>query len=163
MKRLAVFSLCLLLSSCGYHLMGMGRGVVPVDVQVVRMMDGGNDTGFLSKWQAYVRDNASYNVIPAAAEGEADAEMHTGRLSESLAPITYDAIGIISVERMTLSGEVSLWRNDERIWSSGVISAFEDVDVSGGPTTIESAKVRIRSDLETQWIRQAWLKLSSGF
>ncbi len=163
MKKLAVLTLCLLLSSCGYHLMGMGRGMVPADVEVVRIMGAGDNDRFLSKWQAYVRDNASYNVISAAAEGEADAELHTGRLSESLTPITYDAIGIVSVERMTLSGEVSLWRNDERIWSSGVISAFEDVDVSGGPTSIKSAKVRIRSDLETQWIQQAWLKLSSGF
>jgi len=163
MRSLVIALICLMLSSCGYHLMGMGRGVVPEDVQVVRVVGAGGNERFMSSWLSYVRDNALYNVIAAASDQEAGAEMHVGRLAESMAPITYDASGIITVERMTLSGEVSLWRNNESIWDSGAISVFEDIDVTGSPTAIESAKTRIRSDLETQWIRQAWLKLSSGF
>jgi len=110
-----------------------------------------------------MRDNASYSVIGGASDKQADAELHVSQLSESLASITFDASGIATVDRMTLSGEMSLWRDDAQIWRSDSITAYEDVDVSGGPTTIESAKTRIRSDLETQWMRQAWLKLSSGF
>lgn len=163
MKRLLVLSLCLLLSACGYHLMGMGRGVVPADVEIVRNMDAGNDTRFISEWMGYVRDHATYTVVSADSDQQAGAELHVSKLTESLAPITYDANGIVTVDRMTLSGEISLWRDGERIWNSGTISAYEDVDVSGGPTAIESAKTRIRSDVETQWMRQAWLKLSSGF
>jgi len=143
--------------------MGMGRGVVPADVDVVRVIGNDHSDQFISNWIAYLRDNATYEVIPAASEKEAGAELRLGRLSESLTPITYDTSGIVTVDRMTLSGEVSLWQNGERIWNSGAISSYEDIDVSGGPTTIESAKTRIRSDLETQWMRQAWLKLSSGF
>jgi len=163
MRRLAVLSLCLLLSACGYHLMGMGRGVVPADVQVVRNVDAGNGDQFVRQWIAYVRDHASYNVVGAESDQQVDAELHVSKLTESLAPITFDASGIVTVDRLTLSGEISLWRDSERIWNSGTISAYEDVDVSGGPTAIESAKTRIRSDVETQWMRQAWLKLSSGF
>jgi outer membrane lipopolysaccharide assembly protein LptE/RlpB len=163
MRSLTVVLICLMLSSCGYHLMGMGRGVVPADVEVVRVVGAGSNERFMSSWLTYLRDNASYNVIAAASDQEADAELHIGRLAESLAPITYDASGIVTVDRMTLSGDVSLWQNDENIWSSGAISVYEDIDVTGSPTAIESAKTRIRSDLETQWIRQAWLKLSSGF
>jgi outer membrane lipopolysaccharide assembly protein LptE/RlpB len=163
MKRLVVLTVCLMLSSCGYHLMGMGRGVVPADVDVVRVIASDQSDQFISNWMAYLRDNATYEVISAASEKESGAELHLGRLTESLAPITYDTSGIVTVDRMTLTGEVSLWQNGERIWNSGAISSYEDIDVSGGPTTIESAKRRIRSDLETQWMRQAWLKLSSGF
>jgi len=156
-------SLCLLLSACGYHLMGMGQGVVPADVQVVRVIGAGGDERFSENLLAFMRDNASYKVIGGASELDADAELHVSQLSESLATITYDASGIATVDRMTLTGEMSLWRDNARIWHSGAISAYEDVDVAGGPTAIESAKTRIRSDLETQWMRQAWLKLSSGF
>lgn len=163
MRHLLACTLVLLLSSCGYHLMGMGRGVVPADVQVVRILDEGNDARFVSGMQQFVRDHASYEVVSATSEKKADAELHISRLDESLVPVTYDATGIVSVDRLTLSGELSLWRDGERIWHSGTIAAYEDVDVSGGPTAIESAKTRIRSDVETQWMRQAWLKLSSGF
>jgi len=163
MMRLLTVSLCLMLSACGYQLMGMGRGVVPADVQVVRVIGAGDDERFISSLMAYMRDNASYSVIGGASDKQADAELHVSQLSESLASITFDASGIATVDRMTLSGEMSLWRDDAQIWRSDSITAYEDVDVSGGPTTIESAKTRIRSDLETQWMRQAWLKLSSGF
>lgn len=156
-------SLCLLFSACGYHLMGMGRGVVPADVQVVRVIGSGGDEKFASRLLAFMRDNASYSVIGGASGEQADAELHVSQLTESLAAITFDASGITTVDRMTLSGEMSLWRDNAQIWRSGTISAYEDVNVAGGPTAIESAKTRIRSDLETQWMRQAWLKLSSGF
>jgi len=156
-------SLCLLLSACGYHLMGMGQGVVPADAKVVRLIGAGGDERFTSDMLAFLRDNASYSVISASSEKQADAELHLSKLTESLSPITYDASGIVTVDRMSLTGELSLWRDNEQIWQSGTVSAFEDVDVSGGPTAIESAKSRIRSDLQTQWMRQAWLKLSSGF
>ena len=163
MRRLAVVSICLLLSACGYHLMGMGRGVVPTEVDVVRNVDAGNDSRFVRSWLQYVRDHALYSVVSADSEQQAGAEFHISRLEESLTPITFDASGIVTVDRMTLFGEISLWRDGERIWHSGTISAYEDINVTGGPTAIESAKTRIRSDVETQWIQQAWLKLSSGF
>ncbi|MDQ6971738.1 MAG: hypothetical protein Q9M30_03740 [Mariprofundaceae bacterium] len=163
MRLCSVVALCLLLSACGYHLMGMGRGVVPADVQVVRIMGAGDDARFLSDWRAFVRDRASYSVISAASDEKADAELHLGGMTESVSPVTFDASGIETVDRMTLSGELSLWRDGEQLWSSGRIAAYEDVDVTGGPTAIESARTRIRSDVGESWMRQAWLKLSSGF
>jgi len=163
MKQLTVFTLCLLLSSCGYHMMGKGNGVVPEDVQLVRIIGAGGHDRFLEKMQTYLLGNASYNVVSAADEVMADTEIHIGRLAESMSPISFDANGITTVERMTLSGDISLWRNNERIWTGGSVSVYEDVNVSSGPAAIESTKRRIRSDLESQWIRQAWLKLSSDF
>jgi len=163
MRLLSFFTLCLLLSSCGYHLMTMDRGVVPDDVQVVRIMGAGGNDHFLRKFQAYARGKASYEIVRASAESRADAEIHIGSLNESIPPISFDASGIVTVVRMSLSSDIKLWRDSELIWSSSPISVFEDVNVSGGPAAIEAAKRRIRSDLEEQWIRQAWLKLSSDF
>lgn len=163
MRRLAVLALCLLLGSCGYHLAGTGRGVVPKDVQVLQVVGAGNQLRFMRNWQNYLRAHARYDVVSVTSGEKADAQLQVDTLKESLAPIIYDTNGIASVDRMTLSGGVSLWQDGKQIWSSGTISVYEDVDVSGGPASIESAKVRIRSDLETQWMRQAWLKLSSDF
>lgn len=163
MKRFAILSLCLLMSSCGYHLAAMDRGAVPKDVQVLQVIGAGNNPRFLRNWRDYLRSHAKYDVISQTAGEKADARLHVDTLKESLSPIIFDASGIASVDRMTLSGGISLWRGGKRIWESGTISVFEDVNVIGGPATIESAKARIRSDLEAQWMRQAWLKLSSDF
>ncbi|MDX8392842.1 MAG: hypothetical protein R8K53_09825 [Mariprofundaceae bacterium] len=168
MNRLVIsISLCLALfvSACGYHLAGMGRGAVPEDVQAIRIVGSAQTSAsFLRAWRGFVHDHATgYSVISADSEQQTDVEMRIGNLHESIAPISFDASGIATLDRMTLSGALSLWRADERIWTSGFISAYEDVDVSGGPTAIESAKARIRSDLEAEWMRQAWLKFSSGF
>ncbi len=168
MNRIAmgmVFCLLLALNACGYHLAGTGRGAVPDDVKTVKLIGvGGTQTAFLRAWQAFVRDRSvGYNIISVESDQQTDIEMHIGNLHETLRPITYDNVGIATVDRMTLSGELSLWRDGERIWDGGTISAYEDVNVGGSPTAIESAKARIRSDLEAGWMRQAWLKLSSGF
>ncbi len=164
LMTVTVICLTLALNACGYRLMGTGRGIVPADVQTVRVIGIGATTPvFLRTWRNYVRDHASGYSVISDSDQKADAEMRIGNLHDSLAPITFDARGIATVDRMTLTGELNLWRDGKRIWQSGSISAYEDVDVSGGPTAIESAKARIRSDLEATWMRQAWLKLSSGF
>jgi len=168
MNRIAIgMTLCLMLTlnACGYHMVGTGRGAVPEDVKTVQLVGvGGIQPAFLRAWQRFVRDrSAGYNIVSADSGQQADIDMRIGNLTETLAPITFDNVGIATVERMTLTGELSLWRDGERIWNSGAISAFEDVNVGGNPTAIESAKARIRSDLEEGWMRQAWLKLSSGF
>ncbi|MDQ6987085.1 MAG: hypothetical protein Q9M25_04725, partial [Mariprofundaceae bacterium] len=135
------------------------------DVQVLRIVGvGETQPAFLRAWQAFLRDHAAgYEVVSVDSGKKADIDMRIGNLAENIAPITYDSVGISTVERMTLTGELSLWQDGERIWNSGSISAYEDVNVGGSPTAIESAKARIRSDLENGWMQQAWLKLSSGF
>jgi len=164
MRRIVVAStlcLTLVLGACGYHLAGQGRGAVPEDVSIVNVT--GTDASaraILSAWRRYVSDHAKGFVVGA---DNADAELRLGAISESFNPVSFDASGIAITYRLSRSGSISLWRKGVRIWSSGAISVQGDVYAVGGPTSIDASRARLRRDLDRQWIREAWLKLSSGF
>jgi len=162
MRRI-VIALCLtlVLGACGYHLAGQGRGAVPEDVGIVNVT--GTDPsahGILSAWRRYVSDHARGFVV---GTDHADAELRLGAISETFNPVSFDASGVAITYRLSRSGSISLWRKDVRIWSSGAISVQGDVYAVGGPTSIEASRARLSRDLDRQWIREAWLKLSSGF
>lgn len=157
----AMLCLTLALQGCGYHLAGQGRGSVPADVSIVKVTGTGASTrDILPAWRQYVRDHAKGFVV---GKDNADAELRMGAISESFNPISFDASGVAITYRLSRSGSISLWRKDVRIWNSGPIAVHGDVYAVGGPTSIEASKARLRRDLNRQWIREAWLKLSSGF
>ena len=156
------FYLALALNSCGYHLAGQGRGVMPADVSIVKVTGVDNESthNLLKAWRRYVSDHAKGFVV---GEDHADVELRLGAISESFNPVSFDASGVAITYRLSRSGSISLWRKDVRIWSSGIISVQGDVYAVGGPTSIEASRTRLRRDLNRQWIREAWMRLSSGF
>jgi len=161
MIRAILSAMLLTLPACGYHLAGQGRGVVPEDVSILNITGAGESTRvILPAWRQYVTDHARGYTV---GEAGADAELRMGSVTESFAPVSFDAAGIAVTYRLSRSAELSLWRKDVRIWNSGVLTVHGDVYAVGGPTSIEASKVRLRQDLDRQWIREAWLKLSSGF
>ncbi len=158
---LLMLMICTYLVSCGYHLAGYGRGVIPSDVDILHVT--GADAaphGILSEWRQYVSDHAHGYVV---GEGHAVVELRQGGLSESFNEVSFDAAGVGVTYRLSRSRCLSLWRKDVQIWSSGAISVQGDVYAVGGPTSIEASRKRLREDLDKQWMREAWLKLSSGF
>jgi outer membrane lipopolysaccharide assembly protein LptE/RlpB len=164
MRRIVVVtSLCLMLAlnGCGYHLAGQGRGSVPEDVSIVNVTGAdASARSILPAWRNYVSDHAKGFVV---GKDHADAELRLGAISESFNPVSYDASGVAITYRLSRSGSISLWRKDVRIWNSGPISVQGDVYAVGGPTSIEASRNRLSKDLDRQWMREAWLKLSSGF
>jgi len=156
-----MFCLTLVLSACGYHLAGQGRGAVPEDVHIVHVTGTDESShSILAAWRRYVSDHAKGFVV---GKDNADAELRLGAFNESFNPVTFDASGVAITYRFSRSASISLWRKGVRIWSSGAISVQGDVYAVGGPTSIDASKDRLRRDLDRQWIRKAWLKLSSGF
>jgi len=152
---------CLFLVSCGYHLAGYGRGVMPTGVSILKVTGTGASThAFLSEWRQYVSDHAQGYVV---GEDNADAELRLGALSESFSAVSFDASGIGVTYQLLRSRSLSLWRKDVQIWSSGAIFVKGDVYAVGGPTSIEASKDRLRRDLDKRWMSEAWMKLSSGF
>jgi len=157
----AIFCLTFVLNGCGYRLAGQGRGSVPEDVSIVKVTGAdASARSILPAWRNYVSDHAKGFVV---GKDHADAELRLGAISESFNPVSYDASGVAITYRLSRSGSISLWRKDVRIWSSGTISVQGDVYAVGGPTSIEASRARLRRDLDRQWIREAWLKLASGF
>jgi len=159
--RGAIVAVALVLGACGYHLAGQGRGAVPEDVSIVKVTgDDASARNIVTAWRNYVSDHAKGFVV---GEDHADAELRLGAISETFKPVSFDAAGVAITYRLSRSGSISLWRKDVRIWSSGAISVQGDVYAVGGPTSIEASRARLRRDLDRQWIREAWLKLTSGF
>ncbi len=163
MKRtvlVAASCLTLILGACGYHLAGRGRGAVPEDVHIVRVTGAKTSHGLLSAFRRYVSNHADGFTV---GKKGASAELRMGTISESFAPVTFNASGVAVSYRLSRSGSISLWRKDVRLWDSGPISAQGVVYAVGGPSSIEASKNRLRRDLDRQWIRKAWMSLSSGF
>jgi len=151
----------LILTACGYHLAGHGRGVIPADVRVLEVSGTtkpGDELLFL--WRRYVRSHA---VGFTVASSGADAELRLDHVTESFSPVTFDAAGVATSYRMRLAAEISLWRRGKLVWSSGSIAVTGDVFAVGGPASITASRDRLRRDLNRKWIQEAWMRLASGF
>lgn len=164
-SRFSLVLLCtvLMLSACGYHLAGYGRGMMPDDVKTVFIFGKGDATkAVVPLLRDYVRDHADGYTV-TTDQGVADAELYLGDMSESFAPSAYDAQGVATTYNLTVSGSLSLLREGKTIWTSGSIQVQGTVYAVGGPVSIESSRTRMRSDLQQQWVQEAWLRFASGF
>lgn len=161
MKRWLAVAACCALAACGYHLAGQGQGAIPADVRalsVVAVDDNGRS--LLPGLRQNLGERPDRYVL--VESGEEDAQLRIDGVHEQFVPVSFDASGVDTVYRLTVSGSISLWRNSERIWSSGQISVSDDIYAVSDPTTIEATRQRIRRDLMRKWLREAWLRLAAG-
>ena len=158
----------LLLSSCGYHLAGHGDsgGVIPEDILTLSV-EANSDTGrqmmVLLKQQLAGSDR--YKVVSGkdVPDELVHAEMRIEQASESFVPSAYDQSGLATQYRMTIQANVRLFRQQEKLWESGIVTKSDNVFVAGGPTGIESSRKRIREDLQKEWSYTVWDRINSGF
>ncbi|HKJ83435.1 MAG TPA: LPS assembly lipoprotein LptE [Mariprofundaceae bacterium] len=157
------FCTLLVLSGCGYHLAGQGRGMMPADVKTI-FVSGSGDAAkqTVPLMRNYVRDHADGYTV-TKEQDLADAELHIGDMTESFTPSAFDTQGVVTTYTLTLSGSLSLLKGGESIWSSGSIRQTGTVYAVGGPAGIESNRARMREDLQRQWVQEAWVRLASGF
>jgi len=158
----------LILGACGYHLVGHGdgAGAVPADVTTVSVEATGAIGNSLARaLKREMAGNPHYQVVAAAdVDDEAShAVIRIEQVSESFAASAYDASGLATQYRMTITANVRLFRAGTVLWESGAISKSGDVFTAGGPTGIESSRERIRKDLQKEWTLAAWARISSGF
>lgn len=170
MRRLLLPTLmtaALLLSACGYHLVGHGdrEGAIAADVKTVSLMlRGETDRQFISNLKQRLSSD-KYALIEA--KDVVDPKSHAS-LSVTIAPLrftpsTYDAAGVATQYHMIFSGSLTLEREEKRSWQSGLIQTQGDVYVAGGPTSIEASRERLLIDLRKQWLQDALGRLRSGF
>jgi len=171
----------LLLSSCGYHLVGQGNGqsgsAIPADVTSVSVESFSAAIDLATGLKRELSGSESYKVVSAKAvtdqsvdgpvgapiDESAHAVVRIEQLSESFVPSAYDVSGVATQYRMTLRGSIGIYRGDERVWVSGSISKSGDVFVAGGPSGIEASRKRIREDLVKEWVYAAASRIHSGF
>ena len=156
----------MLLTSCGYHLVGHGdgRGVIPADVRTLSIVGSGESQQLLASLRQRLKSD-SFSLIEQ--DDIADEEHHaTLRLYVSPAaynPSAYDAAGVAIQYTMLLSGSLQLNQRGGIIWQSGTIQRQGDVYVAGDPSSIEASRERLLRDLRKQWLQDAIGRLRSGF
>lgn len=163
-SRLLIAALALLISSCGYHLVGQGdgQGAIPENVESIAMQARDEVARPLAEGlRRQLETGNRYHFVKA--KRDADVEIWIEKASEAFVPSAYDSTGIASQYRMTLSAGVVIHRDGKVIWESGLISIAGDVNVAGGPAGIEASRQRIRRDLQKEWVYSAVGRIRSGF
>ena len=157
-----IFSM--LMSACGYHLVGHGDtpGAIPPDVNVVAVMGAGEAQKYVPTLRSKLTA-ADYTVISSEVKTQAQAVVRLTHNRELFVPSAYDRAGVATQYRMTLSGSVDVEQEGRVIWQSGPIVVQDDVYVTGSLASIEAARQRLKEDLGKEWVRRAWSKLRSGF
>ena len=160
----------MLLTSCGYHLVGHGNGagVIPADVETVSLQATNEAAkSLLVELKRRISNRSEEGYLLVEADKVEDAEAHAAirleQASEQFVPSAYDASGVATQYRLTISGNILVYRSGKLLWKSGVISESGEVFVVGGPPGAEAARNRIQRDLRAQWASRAWSRLSSGF
>jgi len=156
----------LLLSGCGYHLVGQGdgSGAIPEDVVSISMRSGDAvATRLAAGLKQQLKQGGESRFDVQRGDAETRAEIGIESVSESFVPSAYDKSGIASQYRMNLSARVRIYRAGKVIWESGILSVSGDVFVAGGPAGIESSRERIRHDLQKEWVLAAAGRIASGF
>ncbi|MFC1545836.1 adenosylmethionine-8-amino-7-oxononanoate aminotransferase [Pseudomonadota bacterium] len=160
----------MLLTSCGYHLVGHGNGagVIPADVETVSLQATNEAAkSLLVELKRRISNRSEEGYLLVEADKVEDAEAHAAirleQASEQFVPSAYDASGVATQYRLTISGNILVYRSGKLLWKSGVISESGEVFVVGGPPGAEAARNRIQRDLRTQWASRVWSRLSSGF
>lgn len=152
----------LFLSSCGYHLADQSGGAIPEDVHslAITAVDAAAKPMVQVIHRYLIGKEKEYDIVQISG---ADAELRLERFSETFSPVGFDAAGVAIAYKSFLIGELSLWREGKRLWSSGMIQVQGDVFAEGGPASIDASRERARDDLRRHWAREAWQRLSSGF
>ncbi len=157
----------LLLSGCGYHLVGHGDGIatIPSDVKTVSLIVRGSaDPQVRSMLNQQLTSDQYILIEPQdVIDQEGHANLHVNVSPLGFYPSAYDAAGVATQYRMVFSGSLTIMRGDKAIWQSGLVQRQGDVYVTGGPTSIEASRERLLEDLRKQWIQDALGRLRSGF
>jgi outer membrane lipopolysaccharide assembly protein LptE/RlpB len=156
----------MLLTSCGYHLVGHGdgTGVIPADVRTLSIVGSGEAQQLL----APLRQRLSSESFSLIDHDDLTDEEHHATLRLHLSPpaynpSAYDVAGVAIQYTMVVSGSLQVDRRGEIIWQSGTIQRRGDVYVAGDPTSIEASRERLLRDLRKQWLQDAIGRLRSGF
>ncbi|MDQ6963181.1 MAG: hypothetical protein Q9M28_11765 [Mariprofundaceae bacterium] len=151
----------LLCSACSYHIVGQDRGVIPNEAHTVSLhATSANTQAMQAKLLAYFQER-SHGYQWQQEDGQ--AQMQFLSFAEQFVPVAYDAAGIATSYRLSLSGSLELWHDEKEIWRSGSIAVYDDVFVLGGPASVDASRKAIREELERQWMIEVWLRIASGF
>jgi len=156
----------LLLSGCGYHLVGQGdSSVIPNGVQSAWLEAKGSAQAqtlrleLAALWQENKYLPALDNVKPSKMH----VTIRLEQVREIFSPIGFDASGLAVQYRLSISATLRMYQENSLIWQARGILVSADVFAGDDPSVIESERGRLTKQLQTSWARAALARLQSGF
>ncbi len=156
----------LLLSACGYHLVGQGKStVIPEGVSSATLVaSSGSEAGALFPELIFLwQRNQALPQLTADQTAENHVTLRIEQAGTEFIPIAYDANGLASHYRLQISGRLNMYQHSGLIWQSGVISVHANVFGDSNPSVIEAERERLTEQLRQRWAKEALNRLLSGF
>ncbi|MDQ7002807.1 MAG: hypothetical protein Q9N02_09005 [Ghiorsea sp.] len=158
--------LTLLLSSCGYHLVGQGEStVIPHGVETAWLEADASSQGqalqleLAALWQENSRLPALHDVKP----NKAHVTVRIEQVHETFSPIGFDAAGLAVQYRLSISATLRMYQAGSLIWQASGVLVSADVFAGNDPSVIESERARLTKQLQISWAKSALARLQSGF
>lgn len=159
----------LLLTSCGYHLVGQGESsVIPEDVTSARLTTNAGEQGklLLAELQQLWLQHETLPPLESNSMTEKTVVLRIEQASQTFSPIAFDAAGLALQYQLSVSGLLNIYQQDGLLWSSGMVSVRGQVFGEAGsnnPSTVEAERVTLAEQLEQQWAQDVMARLQSGF
>ncbi|MDQ6979406.1 MAG: LPS assembly lipoprotein LptE [Mariprofundaceae bacterium] len=152
----------LLLTACGYHLVGQGEGAGLIQKnEVIYAQADSAVAQTLRDDLVKELERRGYSISDDSAITA--VSLHIRQASEQLSPSAYDASGLAVQYRLTLRADAVLWRDGAEVWRADAVTVQGDVFASGGPSDIEAQQSSVSQQLHKAWVRRAMAQLQSGF
>ncbi|MDQ6953566.1 MAG: hypothetical protein Q9M15_08570 [Mariprofundaceae bacterium] len=166
MRWLTGAACALILSACGYHLVGQGgiSNVVPKDAVALQVQILSGDDALLAVAEKSLVQRMALPLFKKNDESK-DAVLHIyiEHAQESMRATSFDGSGVANQYRLTISGRMRVLYQDKERWQSGVVAVQGDVFATGGAVVIEAQRESVAKSLRTQWIQQVLQRMYSGF
>ncbi len=168
--RFALF-LSLLLSACGYHLVGQGKSnVIPDKVITASLSSQGSvqDKALLAELEQAWKQRRSLPTLQATNQRQQHVHLRIENASETFVPVAFDASGLAIQYRLSVSASLKMYQNNTLIWHSGSVSSQADIfgdasALTNNPASIEAERETLLEQLRKQWAQDALARLQSGF
>ncbi len=156
----------LLLSACGYHLVGQGgtSDIVPKDAVALQVQMLSGDDALLAVAEEALAQRMALPLLKQGNElNDGVLEVYIEHAQESMVATSFDASGVANQYRLTISGNMRiLYQNKER-WQSGVMAVQGDVFATGDAVAIEAQRESVAKSLRIEWVQKVLQRMYSGF
>jgi len=167
MRWLTGAACALILSACGYHLVGQGgtSDVVPKDAVVLQVqMLSGDDARLLAVAEKSLVQRMALPLLKQTDDStEAVLNVYIEAANESMVATSFDSAGVANQYRLTISGNMRVLYQDKERWQSGVITVQGDVFAAGDAVAIEAQRESVAKSLRKAWVQKVLQRMYSGF
>lgn len=159
-------TLSLLMTSCGYHLVGQGAAtVIPSEVLTAHLSSqaGVEYQALLKQLKISWGQRKNLPVLQDTTSLVNHITLRIEQATESFVPVTFDAAGLAIQYRLQVRAVLNMYQEHDLLWGSGAVMVSGDVFGDVNPSAIEAERAELLENLRQQWAKEAMNRLQSGF